>query len=60
MNYFNALFLKNFLTIYLFLAVLDLHCCVGFSLAVVSGLYSLGAARGLLIAVASRVVEHGL
>lgn len=60
MNYFNALFLKNFLTIYLFLAVLDLHCCVGFSLAVVSGLYSLVAARGLLIAVASRVVEHGL
>ena len=27
---FNALFLKNFFLIYLFLAVLGLRCCVGF------------------------------
>ena len=42
------IFLNNF--IYLFLAVLGVHC---FSLAVVSGSYS-------LIAVASIVVEHML
>ena len=35
----------------LFLAVLGLHCCTGFSLIVV---------HGLLIVVASSVVEHGL
>ena len=42
------------------LAVLDLHCCTGFSLVVVSGDYSLVAMCGLLIAVASLVWEHGL
>ena len=42
----------SFLEFYLFyfLAVLDLHCWMGFSLVVV---------RGLLIAVASLVAEHG-
>ena len=44
---------------FLFLAVLRLRCSTGFSLAVESGGHSLGAAHGLLIAVAS-LVEHGL
>ena len=44
----------------LFLAVLGLHCCVGFSLVVASGGYSLNAVRGLLIVEASLVVECGL
>ena len=42
---------KNFF--YLFLAVLGLHCCSGFSLVVASGRYS-------LVAVASLAVKHGL
>ena len=41
----------------LFLAVRGLHCCVGFSLVVESGGYSLAAVRGLLTAVVSLVVE---
>ena len=48
------------LFIYLFLAVLGLHCCAGFSLAADSRGYSLYVARGLLTAVASPVTEHGL
>ena len=46
------LFLYNF--IYLFLVMLDLHCCVGFSLDAANGGYSLVAVLGLLTAVASR------
>ena len=42
----------------LFLAVLGLHCCTGFSLVVVSRGYSLVAMHRLLIVVASLVVEH--
>ena len=38
--------------------MLGLHCCVGFSLVVVS--YSIVAVLRLLIAVAFLVVEHGL
>ena len=53
-----AAFLKN-VFICLFMAVLVLHCCAGFSLAAVSRACSLAEAHGLLIAVAS-VVEHGL
>ena len=34
--------------------------CAGFSLVVASRIYSLVAVRGLLIAVASLVAEHGL
>ena len=49
-----------FALIYLFLAVLDLGCCASFSLVEASGSYSLIAVHGLLIAVASLVVEHGL
>ena len=43
--------LKIILFIYLFLAVLGLHCCIGCSLVVV---------RGLLIAVAFLATEHRL
>ena len=44
---------------YLFLAVLGLRCCAGFSLAVGSGACSLVAVRWLLAEVASLVAEHG-
>ena len=40
--------------------MLGLHCCSGFSLVAASGGYSLVAVCGLLIAVASLVVEHRL
>ena len=43
----------------LFLAVLALHCCEGFSLAVESGVHSLAVVCRLLIAVAS-CVQRGL
>ena len=46
--------------IYLFLAVVGLCCCAGFSLAVMSGSYPLVAVRRLLIAVAALVVHHAL
>ena len=45
--------LKN----YLFLALRGLHCCVGFSLVVASGIYSLVVVLGLLIAAASLFAE---
>ena len=45
---------------YLFLAVLGLRCCSGFSPVVESGSYSLVVVCGLLTAVASLVMEHGL
>ena len=63
--------LKNYLT-YLFLAVLDLCCCSGFSLVATSGGCSLISVHRFLIAVASVaelvlqgveasvVVTHGL
>ena len=41
----------------LFLAVIDLHCCEGFSLVVPSRGYSLVSMCGLLIEVASLIVE---
>jgi len=44
----------------LFMAVLGLCCCTGFSLAVASGGYSLVTVRGLLTVLASLVVRHGL
>ena len=49
-----------YLLFYLFLTVLSLHCCMGFSLVVASKSYSPVAVRGLLIVVASLVVEHRL
>ena len=45
---------------YLFLVVLGLCCCKGLSLVMKSGGYSPVAVHGLLITVASLVVEHGL
>ena len=46
--------------LFLFLAVLDLLCCSGFSLGAASAGDSLVAMCGLLIAVASLVAEHRL
>ena len=42
------------------MSVLGLHCCLGFSLAVVNRGYFLVAVHGLLIAVASPDAEHRL
>ena len=53
-------FFTSFYLFILFLAVLGLHCYVGFSLVAASGGYSLAAVHRFLIAVASPVVEHGL
>jgi len=50
--------LNNF--IYLFLAVLGLCCCTGFSLVAADGAYFLVVVSRLLIAVASLVAEHRL
>ena len=64
----NLFFFLTNLFIYLFLAVLDLHCCVwafsscgkrAFSSCGEQGLFFV-AVHGLLIAVASLVAEHGL
>ena len=49
-----------FFLIILFLAVLGVHCCTGFSLVVARGGYSLMAMHGLLISVASLVAGHGI
>ena len=46
--------------IYLFLAVLGLRCCLGFSLVGANRGYSLVAVCGFLPEVASPCVEHGL
>jgi len=45
---------------FFFFAVLDLRCCVGLSLVVVSRGYSLVSVHGLLIVVTSLVADHGL
>ena len=50
-------FLKKF---YLFIAVLGLRCCLGFSLGAAGGGYSLVVVHRLLTEVASLVAEHGL
>jgi len=44
---------------YLFVAVLGLHCCRGFSLIVVSRGYSLVVVNGLLVEAASLVRSTG-
>ena len=54
------LFFNYYLNFIYFWAVLDLYCCVGFSLVAVSRSYSLVVARGLLTAVAFLVAAHGL
>ena len=51
-------FCKMFI-ICLFLAVLSIHCCLGFSLVAANRSYSLAVVYGLLIAVIS-LVEHQL
>ena len=53
-------FFKKIVFIHLpfFLAVLGLHCCMGFSLVVVSGGYSVVEVYRPVIVVASLVVEH--
>ena len=53
------LFHYSILFIYL-LAVLGLHCCMGFSLAVVSRGYSVFVVCGFLIVLASFIMDHGL
>ena len=55
----NSPFKKILLFVYLFLAVLGLHCWASFSLAVAIKGYSLVAVHGLLVAVASLVGQHG-
>ena len=58
--FFSFFFFINIYFVYLFLAVLGLCCCVrAFSSCDEQGLLFV-AVRGLLIAVASLVVEHGL
>ena len=52
----NAFYKKS---IYLFLTVLHLCCCMGFSLVVASEGYSPVAVCGLLVVVASLVEDHG-
>ena len=54
---FLYLFFKNSF-IYLFLTVLGLPCCMGFSLVAESRCYSLVAVYRLLIAVGSPVTTH--
>ena len=72
----NQSFIILFLLIYLFLAVLGLHCCMGFSLGAASGNYSIvqvcglveqglqstwaSVAGGSLQSTGSTVVAHGL
>ena len=59
-NNFNCYYIKKNLCIYLFLAALGLLCCTwAFSSCRELGLLFV-AVRGLLIAVASLVVEQGL
>ena len=52
-------FFKNTF-IYLFLTMLGLRCCSGFSLVLASRGYSLVAVRRPLIEMASLLAEHGL
>ena len=64
-NFFGKIFTQILvflysMFIYLFLTVLSLYHCTGFSLVADSRGYILVAERELLLAVASLVVEHGL
>ena len=54
---FTMLWRRKTLWFFLFLAVLGLCCCVGFSLVVASGAFSLAVVHRLLIAVASLVAQ---
>ena len=59
-NFIFGLYIFLFLLFILCFTMLGLCCCAGFSPAAASGGYSLVAVHGLLIAVASLVVEHRL
>ena len=50
----------NILFMYLFLALLGLHCCAAFSWVAASRGYSIAAVHRLLVAVAPLVAEHRL
>ena len=52
-------FLKIILSVYLFMTMLGLHCCTGFSLVAADGGYSAVAACRRLTAMGSLAVEHG-
>ena len=56
----NSILKKKNHFIYLFLAVLSLHCCQSFSLVTAIRDYSLIVVRRLFTAVASLAAEHGL
>ena len=58
--FFKLVDLLSFSSFHLFLAVLDLHCCMGFSLVMVNGGYSLAVVNEVLIVVASLVMEPWL
>ena len=53
-------FFKKKLVIFLFLAVMGLHCCAGLSSSCNEWRLLFVAVSGLLIAVASLVAKHGL
>ena len=57
---FTWRFFFIYLSIYLFMAVLSLHCCAGFFPVVVNWGCPLAAESGLLIALASLAVVRGL
>ena len=57
---FLSLIFIMFIFTYWFLAILGLHCYVGFSLVMSSRAYSLAVVLGLLIVVASLIMEHRL
>ena len=59
-NIFKLLSFFKIVFIYWFLAVLGLHCCMGFYLVAGSGDYSLVAVCSLLIVVNSPVTKHRL
>lgn len=52
--------IQIFLSISVFLALLDVHCCMGFPLVVTSRGYFTVVVNRLFFAVVPLVVEHGL
>ena len=57
---FTSYLMQIFIYLIYFLAVLGLHWCMGFSLVMEKGGYSLIVMRGFLIAVTSFVAERRL
>ena len=53
-------FFNSFIYLFIFLAVLGVHCCTGFSPVVASEGYSLVAVSRLLIVLPSHIAELGL